>query len=38
MTFDDILEHAIEMLQRHGRVTYRTLKRQFHPDAEALGV
>jgi hypothetical protein len=36
MTFDDILEHAIEMLQRRGRVTYWTLKRQFHLDDEAL--
>jgi class 3 adenylate cyclase len=36
MTFDEILEQAIEMLQRRGRVTYRTLKRQFHLDDEAL--
>jgi class 3 adenylate cyclase len=36
MTFDEILEQAIEMLQRRGRLTYRTLKRQFHLDDEAL--
>ncbi len=36
MTFDEILDQAIEMLQRHGRVTYRTLKRQFDLDDEAL--
>jgi hypothetical protein len=27
MTFEEILDHVIEMLQRRGRVTYRTLKR-----------
>ena len=27
MTFDDILDQTIEMLQRRGRLTYRTLKR-----------
>jgi hypothetical protein len=26
MTFDDILDQAIALLQRRGRVTYRTLK------------
>ncbi len=36
MTFDDILEQAIEMLRRRGRLTYRTLKRQFDLDDEAL--
>ena len=36
MTFDDILEHALELLQRRGRVTYRTLKRQFNLDDDAL--
>ncbi len=36
MTFDEILDHAIEMLQRRGRLTYRTLKRQFDLDDEAL--
>jgi hypothetical protein len=34
--FDDILEQAIRMLQRRGRLAYRTLKRQFHLDDEAL--
>jgi hypothetical protein len=29
MTFDDILDQAIALLQRRQRVTYRTLKRQF---------
>ncbi len=29
MTFDEILDHAIEMLQRRGRVSYRVLKIQF---------
>jgi class 3 adenylate cyclase/predicted ATPase len=36
MTFDEILGQAIEMLQRRGRLTYRTLKRQFALDEEAL--
>jgi hypothetical protein len=30
MTFEEILDHALAMLQRHGRVTYRTLKRPFN--------
>jgi hypothetical protein len=30
MTFDEILDHAIEMLQRRGRVSYRALKIQFN--------
>jgi class 3 adenylate cyclase len=34
MTFDEILEHAIEMLRRRGRLTYRALKRQFDLDDE----
>jgi len=29
MNFDDILDQAIEMLQRRGRVSYRALKIQF---------
>ncbi len=29
MTFDELLDHAIEMLQRRGRVSYRALKIQF---------
>src|SRR5262245_28090875 len=36
MTFDDILDQAIAMLQRRGRLTYRTLKRQFQLDDETL--
>src|SRR5215510_1295850 len=36
MTFDDILDQAIVMLQRRGRLTYRTLKRQFQLDDETL--
>ncbi len=36
MTFEEILDQAIAMLQRRGRVTYRTLKRQFQLDDTAL--
>jgi class 3 adenylate cyclase/tetratricopeptide (TPR) repeat protein len=36
MTFEEILDHAIAMLQRRGRVTYGTLKRQFQLDNDAL--
>ena len=36
MTFEEILDQAIAMLQRRGRVTYRTLKRQFQLDDAAL--
>jgi class 3 adenylate cyclase len=36
MTFEDILDQAIALLQRHGRVTYRTLRRQFQLADEAL--
>jgi class 3 adenylate cyclase len=36
MSFEEILDHAIAMLQRRGRVTYRTLKRQFQLDDDAL--
>ena len=36
MTFDYILDQAIEMLQRRGRLTYRTLQRQFQLDDETL--
>ena len=36
MTFDDILEQAIEMLRRRGRLTYRALRRQFDLDDEYL--
>src|SRR5215471_16975254 len=36
MTFEEILDQALAMLQRRGRVTYRTLQRQFQLDADAL--
>jgi hypothetical protein len=36
MTFEEILDHALAMLQRRGRLTYRTLQRQFHLDDDAL--
>ena len=32
MHFEEILDQAIAMLQRRGRVTYRALKRQFDLD------
>src|SRR5215813_822491 len=32
MTFDDILDQAIAMLQRRKRLSYRALKRQFALD------
>src|SRR5215831_14624992 len=38
MNFEEILDQAIAMLQRRGRVAYRTLKLQFHLDEEALEV
>jgi class 3 adenylate cyclase len=36
MTFEEILDAVLAMLQRRGRVTYRTLKRQFHLDDAAF--
>jgi class 3 adenylate cyclase/tetratricopeptide (TPR) repeat protein len=36
MTFEEILDQAIAMLQRRGRLTYGTLKRQFQLDEDAL--
>jgi predicted ATPase/class 3 adenylate cyclase len=36
MTFEEILDQAVAMLQRRGRMTYRTLQRQFALDEEAL--
>jgi predicted ATPase/class 3 adenylate cyclase len=36
MTFEEILDHAIAMLQRRGRLTYGALKRQFHIDDDYL--
>jgi TOMM system kinase/cyclase fusion protein len=36
VTFEEILDQALAMLQRRGRVSYRTLKLQFHLDEESL--
>src|SRR5215510_5927219 len=36
VTFDDILEQALEMLQRRGRVSYRALQVQFQLDDDLL--
>jgi class 3 adenylate cyclase len=36
MTFEEIVDQAMAMLQRRGRVAYRTLKRQFQLDDEAV--
>jgi tetratricopeptide (TPR) repeat protein len=36
MTFEEILDQAMAMLQRCGRLTYSTLKRQFQLDDVAL--
>src|SRR5437879_2617093 len=36
MTFEEILDQAIAMLQRRGRLAYGTLKRQFQLDEDAL--
>jgi hypothetical protein len=36
MTFEEMLDHALPMLQRRGRVTYRALQRQFHLGDDAL--
>ncbi len=36
MTFEEIVAHAVAMLQRLGQVTYHTFKRQFDLDDEAL--
>ena len=36
MTFEEILDAVLAMLQRRGRVTYRALKRQFTLDDDAL--
>jgi TOMM system kinase/cyclase fusion protein len=38
MTFEELLDHAIDMLRRRGRVTYRALKLQFHLDDDTLDV
>jgi hypothetical protein len=36
MTFEEILDQALAMLQRRGRVTYRALKLQFKLDDDQL--
>jgi class 3 adenylate cyclase len=36
VTFEEVVDHAMAMLQRRGRMTYRMLKRQFDLDDEAL--
>jgi class 3 adenylate cyclase len=36
MTFEEILDQALAMLQRRGRVTYRALKLQFSLDDDGL--
>src|SRR4051812_48600289 len=36
MIFEEILDQAIALLQRRGRLTYGTLKRQFQLDDAAL--
>ena len=38
MTFDEVLEQALEMLQRRGRVSYRALKVQFQLDDTLLEI
>src|SRR3989442_1762671 len=37
-TFDEVLEQALEMLRRRGRVSYRSLKVRFHLDDELLEI
>ena len=36
MTFEQMLDQAMAMLQRRGRVTYQTLRLQFQLDEEHL--
>jgi hypothetical protein len=36
MTFEEIVDHALAMLQRRGRVGYRMLKLQFQLDDDQL--
>ena len=38
MTFDGVLEQALEMLRRRGRVSYRALKVQFQLDDDVLAL
>ena len=36
MTFEEILDQAVAMLQRRGRIAYSALKRQFDLDDDYL--
>ena len=36
MTFNEVLSQTLAMLQQHGRVSYRALKRQFAIDDDFL--
>jgi hypothetical protein len=36
VTFNDVLSQTLAMLQQHGRVSYRALKRQFAIDDDVL--
>ena len=36
MTFEEVVDQAVAMLQRRGRVAYRALKRQFELDDDYL--
>jgi hypothetical protein len=36
MTFEEILDQAMAMLQRRGRLTYGALQRQFQLDEEVF--
>ena len=36
MKFSEVIEQASELLQRRGRITYRSLKREFELDDEGL--
>jgi class 3 adenylate cyclase/predicted ATPase len=36
MTFEEVVDQALAMLQRRGRITYRMLQRHFQLDAAAL--
>jgi hypothetical protein len=38
MTFDEVLDQVLELLQRQGRVSYRALKMRFNLDDEYLDV
>jgi hypothetical protein len=38
VTFDEVLEQALELLRRRGRVSYRALKVQLHLDDDLLEI